>query len=303
MIYNKILDLVGDTPIVRLKSQEVEGGGEVYIKLEGKNLGGSIKDRAVLGMIEEAEKKGVLKKDSVIIEASSGNTGIATALMGGIKGYSVIVVMPDSMSIERRRIIKAYGAKLILTDGSLGMKGAIDKALELNNQLKNGIILSQFENLANPEKHYETTAREILEDLPNLNVFVAGVGTGGTISGVGKRLKEKNSNIKVVAVEPVTSAVISGEDSGKHKVQGIGAGFVPEILDLSIIDSVEKVEDDEVFQVVRSIALKEGLLLGISSGANILAASRIAKKLDSNKKVVTISPDNGEKYLSTELFN
>ncbi len=301
MIYEDALELIGKTPIVRLKNLEEEGMAQLYIKLEGKNPGGSIKDRAALGMIEEAERKEVLKEGSVIIEPTSGNTGIAMALIGRLKGYKVIIVMPDTMSIERRGILKAYGAEIVLTEGVLGMKGAIERADELSRETEGSFVPQQFINKANPSKHYETTALEILKDLPDLDAFVVGVGTGGTITGVGRKLKEE-SDIEVYAVEPAGSPVLSGGRPGKHTIRGIGAGFIPEILEMDVIDEVMRVEDSEAFQGARDTASREGLLLGISSGANIAAAIRVAKKLGKGKKVLTISPDGGERYLSTDLY-
>lgn len=302
MIYKNALEMIGGTPIVRLAHLEEAGMAELYIKLEGKNPGGSIKDRAALGMIEEAERLGEIKRGSVIIEPTSGNTGIAIALVGRLKGYRVIITMPDTMSVERRSILKAYGAEIILTEGAKGMKGAIDKADELAAQIENSFVPQQFKNRANPEKHYRTTAEEILADLPDLDAFVAGVGTGGTITGVGGRLKEASQELKVYAVEPTSSAVLSGEGPGKHKIQGIGAGFIPEIVKTHLIDEVVRVADEEAFEAARKTAAMEGLLLGISSGANIAAAIRIAKELGEGKKVLTVSPDGGEKYLSTDLY-
>lgn len=302
MIYKNALEMIGGTPIVRLAHLEEEGMAELYIKLEGKNPGGSIKDRAALGMIEEAERLGEVKRGSVIIEPTSGNTGIAIALIGRLKGYRVIITMPDTMSVERRSILKAYGAEIVLTEGAKGMKGAIDKADELATETENSFVPQQFKNKANPEKHYRTTAEEILADLPELDAFVAGVGTGGTITGVGGRLKESSQKLKIYAVEPTTSAVLSGEGSGKHKIQGIGAGFIPEIVKTQLIDEVVKVADEEAFEASRRTASMEGLLLGISSGANIAAAIRVAKELGEGKKVLTVSPDGGEKYLSTDLY-
>lgn len=301
MIKN-IFEMIGDTPILRLKNLEEESMAEIYIKLEGKNPGGSIKDRAALGMIEEAELEGLVGKNSVIIEPTSGNTGIAIALIGRQKGYRVILTMPDSMSVERRSILKAYGAQIVLTEGSKGMKGAIEKAEELAKSIENSFIPQQFMNTANPKKHYETTAIEILADIPDLDAFVVGVGTGGTITGVGTKLKKELEDIKVYAVEPVTSAVISGENPGKHRIQGIGAGFIPKILNTELIDGVIKIEDSEAFEWARKAAILEGVLLGISSGANIAGAIKVAKQLGKGKKVLTISPDGGEKYLSTDLY-
>lgn len=303
MIFNNSVELIGDTPVVKLSNLKEEGMAEIYIKLEGKNPGGSIKDRAALGMIEEAEKKGILKKGGTIIEPTSGNTGIALVLIGVLKGYRVIVVMPDTMSIERRNIVKAYGGELVLTDGVLGMRGAIEKAEELSASMPGSFIPQQFTNSANPKKHYESTAEEILRDFDHLDAFVTGVGTGGTITGIGKKLKERIKNIKIYAVEPETSAVISGEGPGKHKIQGIGAGFIPDVLDLDIVDKVVRITDTEAYEAARDTSKKEGLLLGISSGANISAAIKIAKELGEGKKVLTISPDGGEKYLSTDLYD
>ncbi len=302
MIYKNLLEMIGETPIVRLTNLEEKGMAELYIKLEGKNPGGSIKDRAALGMIEEAERLGEIKRGSVIIEPTSGNTGIAIALIGRLKGYRVIITMPDTMSIERRSILKAYGAEIVLTEGAKGMKGAIDRADELAAEIEGSFVPQQFKNKANPAKHYETTAEEILADLPDLDAFVAGVGTGGTITGVGGRLKENSQELKVYAVEPHTSAVLSGEGPGKHRIQGIGAGFIPEIVETQLIDEVVKVADDEAFEAARKTAAMEGLLLGISSGANIAAAIRVARELGEGRKVLTVSPDGGEKYLSTDLY-
>ncbi len=302
MIVNKSIELIGQTPVVRLSNIQEDGMAEIYIKLEGKNPGGSIKDRAALGMIEEAEKRGILKKGGVIIEPTSGNTGIALTFIGVLKGYRVIVVMPDTMSIERRNIVKAYGGELVLTDGALGMKGAIDKAEEISQTMPGSFIPQQFNNEANPLKHYTSTAEEILKDFDKLDAFVAGVGTGGTITGIGKKLKEKMKDIKIYAVEPETSAVMSGEGPGKHKIQGIGAGFIPGILNMDLVDEVIKVTDEEAFETARLVSRKEGLLLGISSGANIAGAIKAAKELVEGKKVLTVSPDGGEKYLSTDLY-
>jgi len=255
-----------------------------------------------LGMIEKAEASGSLTKGGTIVEPTSGNTGIALAMIGKLKGYRVVIVMPDTMSIERRMLIKAYGAELVLTEGSKGMKGAISKAEELVSENEGYFIPMQFENEANPEKHYESTAKEILEDINHLDAFVAGVGTGGTISGVGKNLKEKDSNIKIIAVEPEKSPVISGGAPGPHKIQGIGAGFIPDIYSEDVVDEVLTISDDEAFKTARLVAEREGILVGISSGANIAAALAIAKKLGRGKKVVTVAPDGGEKYLSMGLY-
>ena len=302
MIYNNALEMIGKTPMLKLNNVVNEEMAEVYVKLEKYNPAGSVKDRAALGMIEEAEEEGILKKGDTIVEPTSGNTGIALAMIGRLKGYKVIIVMPDTMSIERRMLIKAYGAELILTEGSKGMKGAISKAEELVKENKGYYMPMQFANEANPEKHYESTAIEILEDISKLEVFVAGVGTSGTISGVGKKLKEKDYAIRVIAVEPEKSPVLSGGQPGPHKIQGIGAGFVPDIYLKDIVDEVLTISDEEAFHTAKLVAEKEGILVGISSGANIAAALKIAKKLGRGKKVVTVAPDGGEKYLSMGLY-
>lgn len=301
MIYNGVLDLIGKTPIVKVNNMVDENSAEVYVKLEKFNPGGSTKDRAALGMIEDAEKKGLLKKGYTIVEPTSGNTGIGLAFIGRVKGYKVIIVMPETMSKERRDLIKAYGAELILTEGSKGMQGAIEKALEYKDK-EGYFIPQQFENEANTQKHYETTAEEIYEDLSDLDYVVGGVGTGGTIVGVARKLKEKNKNIKVVAIEPKTSAVISGGRPGAHNIQGIGAGFVPSIYDSSVIDEVIAVSDINSIKTAKEFVDKEGILLGISSGAAIYVAMQIAKKIGKGKKVLAIAPDGGEKYISMGVF-
>lgn len=301
MIYNGVLDLIGKTPIVKVNNMVDENSAEVYVKLEKFNPGGSTKDRAALGMIEDAEKKGLLKKGYTIVEPTSGNTGIGLAFIGRVKGYKVIIVMPETMSKERRDLIKAYGAELILTEGSKGMQGAIEKALEYKDK-EGYFIPQQFENEANTQKHYETTAEEIYEDLSDVDYVVGGVGTGGTIVGVAKKLKEKNKNIKVVAIEPKTSAVISGGRPGAHNIQGIGAGFIPSIYDESVIDEVVVVSDSNSIKTTKEFVEKEGILLGISSGAAIYVAMQIAKKIGKGKKVLAIAPDGGEKYISMGVF-
>ncbi|MBU5225835.1 cysteine synthase A [Clostridium senegalense] len=303
MLYENILDMIGKTPIIKLNSLTSKDMAEVYVKLEKYNPAGSIKDRAALGMIEAAEKEGLLSPDSIILEPTSGNTGIALAMIGRLKGYKVALVMPETMSLERRKLIKAYGAELILTDGSKGMNGAIEKALELASKNPNYFIPQQFENINNPKKHYESTALEIIEDLPNLSAFVAGVGTSGTITGIGKKLKEYNSSVEIIAVEPLNSAVISGKKPSPHKIQGIGAGFIPKLFDPSIVDSIITVSDEDAFKTANDLAKLEGLFLGISSGANVFAAIQIAKKLGPNHKVLAISPDGGEKYISMNVFS
>ena len=301
MIYNNLLDLIGNTPIVKVDFKD-ENIADVYVKLEKFNLSGSVKDRAALGMIEAAEKEGLLKEGSVIIEPTSGNTGIALALIGRLKGYKVIIVMPDTMSIERRSTLKAYGAELILTDGSKGMGEAIAVAEKLATENPNYFLPQQFNNKANPEKHYETTAKEIIDDFKVIDAFVAGVGTGGTIVGVAKRLKERSKDTKVVGVEPSTSAVLSGEKPGKHSIQGIGTGFIPKNYDASVVDEIVKISSEEAVEYAKKASYDFGLFVGISSGANIAAAYQVAKKLGKGKIVVTIAPDGGEKYLSVEAF-
>ncbi|WP_294134310.1 cysteine synthase A [uncultured Clostridium sp.] len=301
MIYNGAIELIGRTPILKVTNMIDENSADVYVKLEKFNPGGSVKDRAALGMIEKAEEAGLLKKGSVIVEPTSGNTGIALAMIGRVKGYKVIIVMPETMSKERRDLIKAYGAELVLTEGNRGMKGAIEKATEMVNE--HGYFMpQQFENIANPEKHYETTAQEIYEDINDLNAFVAGVGTGGTISGIGKSLKEKISDIEIVAVEPSNSQVIAGKNPGPHKIQGIGAGFVPQNYKQEYVDKVVAVSDENAIKTAVDFAKNEGILVGISSGAAIYAAIEIAKKLGKGKKVLAIAPDGGEKYISMGIY-
>jgi len=301
MIYNNLLDLIGNTPVVKIDFKD-ENIADVYVKLEKFNLSGSVKDRAALGMIEAAEKEGLLKEGSVIIEPTSGNTGIALALIGRLKGYKVIIVMPDTMSIERRSTLKAYGAELILTDGTKGMGEAIAVAEKLAAENPNYFLPRQFNNKANPKKHYETTGKEILDDFKVVDAFVAGVGTGGTIVGVARRLKERSKDTLIVGVEPSTSAVLSGENPGKHSIQGIGTGFIPENYDASVIDEIVKISSEEAVEYAKKASHDFGLFVGISSGANIAAAYQIAKKLGKGKIVVTIAPDGGEKYLSVEAF-
>ena len=301
MIYNGAIELIGRTPILRVTNMIDENSADLYVKLEKFNPGGSVKDRAALGMIEKAEEAGLLKKGSVIVEPTSGNTGIALAMIGRIKGYKVIIVMPETMSKERRDLIKAYGAELVLTEGSKGMKGAIEKATQMVNE--HGYFMpQQFENIANPEKHYETTAQEIYEDINDLDAFVAGVGTGGTITGIGKSLKEKIDGIEIVAVEPSNSQVIAGKNPGPHKIQGIGAGFVPKNYKQEYVDKVVAVSDENAIKTAVDFTKNEGILVGISSGAAIYAAIEIAKKLGKGKKVLTIAPDGGEKYISMGIY-
>lgn len=302
-IYQSILETIGDTPIVKLNHMTTGEMAEIYVKVESFNPGGSVKDRIALRMIEDAEHSGKLTAGMTIIEPTSGNTGIGLAMVGAAKGYPVTLVMPETMSVERRKLMQAYGADLVLTPGADGMKGAIAKANELAE--KNGwFVPAQFDNPANPKVHEETTAKEIVNTFEKngLDAFVAGVGTGGTITGVGNELKRMYSDIKIYAVEPEESPVLEGGQSGPHKIQGIGAGFVPSILNTNIYDEVLPVKSSDAMETAREIAKKEGILVGISSGAALFAALEIAKKLDSNQKVLVLLPDNGERYLSTELF-
>ncbi|MFL0194458.1 cysteine synthase A [Clostridium sp. WILCCON 0269] len=303
MIFNNAIDMIGATPLFKLDNFKNENSAEIYVKLEKYNPGGSIKDRAALGMIEAAEKDALIEKGGTIVEPTSGNTGIALAMIGRLKGYRVIIVMPETMSVERRNMIKAYGAELILTDGTKGMKGAIEKAYEIAKNKRGYFIPQQFINKANPKKHFETTAEEILKDLGNIDAFVAGVGTGGTLTGVGENLKGHDKNVKIIAVEPQASPVLSGGQTGPHKIQGIGAGFVPDIYKPELVDKIITITDDVAFKYARLMGKEEGILVGISSGANIAAAIQIAEELGDGKKVVTVAPDGGEKYLSMGLYD
>lgn len=303
MIYESILELIGNTPVVKLNLGKDEDIADIYVKLEKFNIGGSVKDRAALGMIEAAEKSGLLKPGGTIVEPTSGNTGIALALIGKAKGYNVIIVMPETMSIERRNYLKAYGAELILTEGALGMKGAIAKAEEIVAANEGYFLPQQFNNPANPEKHYETTAKEIIKDFgTSLDAFVSGVGTAGTLSGVGRRLREESPNTKLIAVEPADSPVLSGGNPGKHVIQGIGAGFVPLNYDEKYVDEIIKISNEEAIKFGVEAGKEAGLFIGISSGAAIAAAYEVAKKLGKGKKVLAIAPDGGEKYLSVEAY-
>lgn len=305
-IYNSISELVGHTPLVELKNIEKKFGlkGKIFAKLEYFNPAGSIKDRVALNMILNAERDGKISKGGVLIEPTSGNTGIGIASIGVPRGYRVIIVMPETMSVERRKLIKAYGAEIVLSDGSKGMKGAIEKAEELAKET-GGTIMGQFVNPSNPEAHYKTTGVEIYEDMDGaVDYFVAGVGTGGTITGVGKYLKEKKADVKVVAVEPYSSPVISEGRAGKHGIQGIGAGFIPETLDVSVIDEVIAVKDEDSFNLGKTVSGAEGFLVGISSGAALWAATEVAKREESKgKNIVVILPDSGDRYLSTTMFD
>lgn len=303
-VVNNITELIGNTPIVKLNKLKPENGADIYLKLEFYNPGSSVKDRIALSMIEAAENDGALKSGGTIVEPTSGNTGIGIAMIGAAKGYNVILVMPDTMSIERRKLLKAFGADLVLTEGAKGMKGAIDKATEIANTDPSYFMPQQFMNKANPEAHRKTTALEILEQMDDdFDMFIAGVGTGGTVTGVGEVIKSEIDKVKVVAVEPQSSAVLSGEKPGPHKIQGIGAGFIPDILNTDVIDEVFKVKDDDALKTARKIAVEEGILVGISSGAAVHAAIQKSKKLGKGKKIVVIIPSYGERYLSTPLFN
>lgn len=305
-IAKKLTDLIGHTPLLELSKYSANKSLQTPIiaKVEFFNPGGSVKDRIALSMIEDAEKTGRIKPGATIIEPTSGNTGVGLALVAAVKGYRLILTMPETMSVERRNLVKAYGAKVVLTDGKAGMPGAIKKAEELRDNTPGAVILQQFENPANPQRHYETTGPEIWQDTDGaIDIFVGGVGTGGTISGVGRYLKEQNPKTKVVAVEPATSPVLNGGTSGPHKMQGIGAGFVPKTYDASVIDEVIDVENDAAFLTSRQLAQQEGLLVGISSGAAVYAATLLAQRPENKeKKIVVLLPDTGERYLSTALY-
>lgn len=305
-IASRLTELIGNTPLLQLNKFSQAKGLEtpVIAKVEFFNPGGSVKDRVALAMIEDAEQKGLLKPGATIIEPTSGNTGVGLALVSAVKGYKLILTMPETMSIERRNLVKAYGAEVKLTSGADGMKGAIKAAEQLRDSIPGSIILQQFENLSNPQRHYDTTGVELWEQTGGkIDIFVAGVGTGGTISGIGRRLKEKNPDIKIIAVEPKTSAVLNGQPSGPHKIQGIGAGFVPATYNASVVDEVFDVDNDDAIRTGRELARQEGLLVGISSGAAAYAASEVAKRPENEgKTIVALLPDTGERYLSTVLY-
>lgn len=305
-IAKKLTELIGNTPLLELNKFSSLKGLEqpIIAKIESFNPGGSVKDRVALAMIEDAEDKGLLKPGATIIEPTSGNTGVGLVLVAAVKGYKLILTMPETMSIERCNLVKAYGATVKLTSGKEGMKGAIKAAEELRDSIPGSIILQQFENQANPQKHYATTGKEIWRDTDGVvDIFVAGVGTGGTISGVGKYLKEQNPNVKVVAVEPTTSPVLSGGQGGPHKIQGIGAGFIPSTYNSKYVDEIFQVDNDQAILTGRQLAQSEGLLVGISSGAAVFAASELAKRPENKgKRIVTLLPDTGERYLSTVLY-
>ncbi len=305
-IYKNIVDLIGKTPLVELSQYSASRGAKkpVIAKVEFFNPGGSVKDRIALAMVEDAEQNGTLKPGATIIEPTSGNTGVGLALVAAVKGYKLILTMPETMSVERRNLVKAYGAEVRLTPGTAGMKGAIALAEELRASIPGAVILGQFDNPSNPKRHYETTGEEVWTDTDGkVDVFVAGVGTGGTISGIGKKLKEKNPNVKIVAVEPASSPVLSGGPSGAHKIQGIGAGFVPKNYDASVIDEIIQVANDDAIKAGREVAQKDGLLVGISSGAAAFAATELAQRPEyKDKNIVVLLPDTGERYLSTVLY-
>lgn len=300
-IYNSVTELIGNTPLLKIKTNT---NANIFAKLECFNPASSAKDRVAYSIIKDAEEKGILKKGSTIIEPTSGNTGIGIASMGISRGYRVIIVMPDTMSVERRKLMTAYGAELVLTDGALGMNGAIAKAEELQKEIPNSIVAGQFVNPANAMAHYKTTGPEIWNDTDGkVDVFVAGVGTGGTITGVGEYLKEQNPLIEIVAIEPDTSAVLSGESAGAHKLQGIGAGFIPEVLNTKVIDKIIKVSADDAYATARNLAKSEGILVGVSSGAALYGALTLAEKEEyEGKNIVVLLPDTGDRYLSTDLY-
>ena len=298
MIYKDGLDLIGNTPMISL---DKIGYKNVYVKLEKYNPAGSIKDRIALSMVEGAERKGILNKESVLVEATSGNTGIALAMVGKLKGYKVIIIMPETMSMERRQLVKAFGAELILTEGSKGMNGSIEKLNDILKENKNYVNLGQFENEDNPRIHYEATGPEIYKELPDVDVVIAGIGSGGTISGIGKFLKEQNENVKVIGIEPKSSPLITQKKAGAHKIQGIGANFIPKNYDENIVDKVITVSDEDAFEIVRLMANKLGILVGISSGANIFGSIEISKKYP-DKKIATVAPDGVDKYMSMGIF-
>ncbi|MBQ6516691.1 cysteine synthase A [bacterium] len=298
--YENLIQAIGNTPIVRVN--KLSDSKNLYAKVEFFNPAGSVKDRVALGMIEDAEEKGLINKNTTIIEPTSGNTGIGLAFISAIKGYKIILTMPETMSIERRKLLQAYGAELVLTDGAKGMTGAIEKAQELQKQIPDSFIPQQFKNPANPKKHYNTTAREIWKDTEGkIDIFVAGVGTGGTVSGVGKYLKEQNPNVTIVAVEPASSPVLSGGQAGAHKIQGIGAGFVPDTFDRNAVDRIITVSNEDAVETARKAAKQEGMFIGISSGASLYAAINLANE-NPDKTVVALLPDTGERYLSSVLF-
>ncbi len=300
---NQISELIGKTPIVRLNQQCQDDMAEIYVKLEFQNPGGSVKDRIALAMIEALEEKSLINENTLLVEPTSGNTGIGLAMVAASKGYKLTLVMPETMTVERKKILKAYGATLVLTEGSKGMKGAMEKAAEIIEETPGAVLVGQFNNPANPNVHYRTTGPEIWQDMEGrVDAFVAGVGTGGTITGAGKYLKEMDESIRIVAVEPAGSPVLSGGEPGPHKLQGIGAGFIPEVMNVSLLDDIIQMTEEEAYSTARRVAREEGLFMGISSGAAIGAALKLAKKLGPGKRIVVISASNGERYLSTPLY-
>lgn len=302
-VVESITELIGETPMIRLNRIAEDGSANIYLKLESFNPGSSVKDRIALNMIEVAEKEGKLAKGGTIVEPTSGNTGIGLAMVGAAKGYNVIMVMPDTMSLERRNLLQAYGAQLVLTPGERGMKGTIEKAKELTQEHSDYFMPQQFENPNNPDIHRKTTAKEILTQMDHkIDVFIAGVGSGGTITGVGEILKENIDNVRVIAVEPANSPVLSGGVPSPHRIQGIGAGFVPKILDPNVYDEIAKVKDEDAIHTTRLLARQEGILSGVSTGAAVYAAMKVAKELGEGKRIVVVAPDTGERYLSTSLF-
>lgn len=303
-IRENVLQLIGNTPLVKLNKINV-GNAEIVVKIESANPGGCVKERIALAMVEDAEKKGILNKDTVIIEPTSGNTGVGLAMVAAVKGYKLILTMPETMSVERRAILKAYGADIVLTPGTEGMRGAIAKVEELRKEYPNVFVPQQFQNEANAEAHRNTTAQEIWNDTEGkVDIFVAGIGTGGTITGVGEVLKAKNPNVKIVAVEPADSPVLSGGKPGPHKIQGIGAGFVPDVLNTKVYDEIVQVKNEEAFETMRQLAAKEGILAGISSGAATFAALQLSQREENKgKRIVVLLPDTGERYLSMNIFN
>ena len=302
-IKDNVLQLIGNTPLVKINKINT-GNAEIIVKIESINPGGCVKERIALAMIEDAEKKGLITKDSIIIEPTSGNTGVGLAMVAAVKGYKLILTMPETMSVERRAILKAYGAEIVLTAGAEGMRGAIAKVEELKKEYPDVFVPQQFENQANAEVHRNTTAQEIWNDTEGkVDIFVAGIGTGGTITGVGEVLKAKNPNVKIVAVDPADSPVLSGGKPGPHKLQGIGAGFVPKVLNTKVYDEIITVKNEEAFETMRNLAAKEGILAGISSGAAVFAAIELSKREENRgKKIVALLPDTGERYLSMNIF-
>lgn len=303
-VANNVLELIGETPIIKLNHINDAGQADIYVKLEGFNPGGSIKDRPGLYMIEKAEQQGILKPDSVILEATSGNTGIGLAMAASIKGYRIVIVMPENMSEERKKILRAYGAELVLTPASAGMPGAVEKARNMAVIDSSYFLVKQFENPANAESHEVSTAREILEQMEGkVDALVCGVGSGGTLEGIARVLKQKIPGISIVAVEPYNSQVLAGKTAGPHKIQGIGAGFVPSVLNLELVDRIIPVTDEQAIQTGRELAHREALLLGISSGAAVYAALLLAREMDGGSNILVIAPDSADKYMSTELFD